>query len=103
MVRDFMTAHIGLVGELSGLLVLFAVVTVGTAVVIARFDRLPLEEAIYFAFITAFTVGYGDFTPRSRGARIACVILAFLGLILAGVLVAVAVHALDIVLASRAG
>jgi len=102
MVRDFVAAHLGLMGELSGLLVIVAVVIVVAAVVIARSDRVPLEEAMYLAFITAFTVGFGDITPRSRGARIVCVILAFLGLILVGILVAVAVHALDIVLRSRA-
>ena len=73
------------------------------AVVIARFDRIAFEEALYMAFITAFTVGFGDLTPRSRGARVVCIVLAFLGLILVGILVAVAGHALDIVLKSRAG
>jgi voltage-gated potassium channel len=62
---------------------------------------MPLEDAIYFAFITAFTVGFGDVAPRSRGARVVTVFLAFFGLIVAGVAVAVAVHALDIVLAAR--
>jgi voltage-gated potassium channel len=103
MVRDFVAAHINLMGELSGVLVISIVVIVAAAFVIARFDRIPLGEAMYLAFITAFTVGFGDLTPRSSGARVACVVLAFLGLILVGVLVAVAVHALDIVLVSRAG
>jgi voltage-gated potassium channel len=103
MLREFVTAHIGLLSELSSLLVIVAVVIVAAAIVIARFDRISFEAALYMAFITAFTVGFGDLTPKSRGARIACVFLAFLGLILVGVLVAVAVHALDIVLKGRAG
>ena len=101
--RDFVTAHINLLGELYGLLVIVAVIIVVAAVVIARSDRVPLEEAMYLAFITAFTVGFGDITPRSRGARVMCVILAFVGVIVVGILVAVAVHALDIALKSRAG
>jgi voltage-gated potassium channel len=103
MLRDFVTAHVGLLGELSALLGIIAVVIIASAVVIARFDRTPLEEAMYMAFITAFTVGFGDVTPKSRGARMVCVLLAFLGLILVGIMVAIAVHALDIVLTSRAG
>jgi len=103
MLREFVTAHIGLLGELSGLLVIIALVIVAAALAIARFDRIPLEDAMYMAFITAFTVGFGDLTPRSRGARLACVFLAFLGLILVGVLVSISVHALDIVLRGRAG
>jgi voltage-gated potassium channel len=103
MLRDFVTAHVGLLGELSAVLAIIALIIVLAGAVIARFDRAPLEEAMYLAFITAFTVGFGDIAPRSRGARVVCVILAFLGLILVGILVAVAVHALDIVLTSRVG
>ena len=103
MVREFVTAHAGLLGELAGVLLIFACVVVVAGALIAYFDRAPLEDAIYFAFITAFTVGFGDIAPRSRGARAVSVILAFLGLILVGVLVAVAVHALDIVLKSGGG
>jgi voltage-gated potassium channel len=103
MVYDFVTAHVGLLADLTGLLAIVAVVIVATGVLIARFDRVPLEDAMYLAFITAFTVGFGDLSPRSRGARVVCVALAFLGLILVGILVAVAAHALDIALSSRAG
>ena len=103
MARDFVAAHIGLVGELASVLGVIVAVIFVAGVLLARFDRVPLENAIYFAFITAFTVGFGDIAPRSRGARVVCVILAFLGLILVGILVAIAVHALDIALRSRAG
>ena len=103
MVREFFTAHAGLLGELAGVLVIIVFVIVVAGAVIARFDRTPLEEGIYLAFITAFTVGFGDIAPRSRGARVVSVILAFLGLILVGILVAVAVHALDIALKSGGG
>jgi len=102
MVRDFVTAHVGLIGELAGLLGAIAVVIVLAGVAIARFDRVPIEEAIYFAFITAFTVGFGDVAPRSRGARVVAVLLAFLGLILVGVLVGVAAHALDVAMKGNA-
>jgi hypothetical protein len=58
MARDFVTAHLFLLSELSGLLVIVAVVI--AAVAIARFDRISLEEAMYLTLITAFTVGFGD-------------------------------------------
>jgi voltage-gated potassium channel len=102
MVREFLAAHVGLLAEFAGVLGAIAVVIVVAAGVIARFDRVPLEDAIYFAFITAFTVGFGDVAPRSRGARAVSVILAFLGLILVGIVVAIAVHALDAALKSAA-
>ena len=102
MVQEFVTIHIGLLAELAGLLALIAVVIVAAGVVIARLDGVPLGEAIYFAFITAFTVGFGDIAPKSRGARFISVLLAFMGVVLTGVFVAVAVHALGAVLNSGA-
>lgn len=103
MVTEYVAAHLGLLGELAGLLVIVAGVIVAAGFVIARCDKIPLEDAMYLAVITAFTVGFGDLTPQSRGARLACVVLAFLGLIMMGVLVAVAVHALDIAMAAGSG
>ena len=100
MFREFLAAHVGLLYELSGVFGILVAVIVLAGVLISRFDRIPLEDAIYFAFITAFTVGFGDVAPRSRGARVVTVILAFLGVLLVGVAVSVAVHALNIVLAA---
>jgi voltage-gated potassium channel len=96
MVQEFVAAHAGLLREFAGVLLSIAVIIVVAGVAIARFDRRPVEEAVYLAFVTAFTVGFGDIAPRSRGARVVTVVLAFLGLILVGILVAVAVHALGI-------
>lgn len=100
MFREFIAAHLGLLYELSGVILLLVAVIAFSGALISRFDRIPLEDAIYFAFITAFTVGFGDLAPRSRGARVVAVILALFGLILVGIFVAVAVHALGIVLAA---
>ncbi len=101
MFREFIATHFLLFYELVGVFFIFAVAILIFGVLFARFERVPLGDAIYFAFITAFTVGFGDITPKSKGARIIAVVLAFLGLILMGVAVAVAVHALDIVLEGR--
>ena len=102
MVRAFLLAHANLLGELAAVLMAFAAVILVLGTVIARFDRIPLGQAIYLAFITAFTVGFGDIVPRSPAAKVATVVLAFLGVLLVGIAVAVAVHALDIALATRA-
>ncbi len=103
MLSEFIAAHLGLLNELSGVFAIFVVLIAAAGVLISRFDGMPLEDAIYFAFITAFTVGFGDLTPRSRGARVITVFLALFGVIIVGVIVAVAVHALDTVLKARGG
>ena len=101
MSQEFLAAHLGLLYELGGVIVILVAVIGVAGALISRFDRMPLEDAIYFAFITAFTVGFGDLVARSRGARVVTIFLALFGLILVGVAVAVAVHALDIVLTAR--
>ena len=101
MLREFIANHFVLFYELVGVFFIFTVVIVIFGVLFARLDRVPLEDAIYFAFVTAFTVGFGDVTPKSTGARIVAVVLAFHGLMLMGVAVAVAVHALDMVVEGR--
>ncbi len=97
MVRDFVTAHVGLLYELSGVLLALFLLIVVAALLLARLERLPLDDALYFAFITAFTVGLGDIVPTSRLAKAVTVGLAFVGVILAGVMVAIAVKALETV------
>ena len=84
MVRAFFAAHLGLLYELSGALAAIGLVIVVAGVLVSRFDKLPLGDAIYFAFITAFTVGFGDVAPKSHAARVVAVALSFMGLILVG-------------------
>ena len=103
MIWNFLTAHLALLYELSGVLTVFALVIALAGVVISRFDKLPLGESIYFAFITAFTVGFGDIAPKSKGARVVTIALSFFGLLLVGIVVAVAVHALDLALQAAGG
>jgi voltage-gated potassium channel len=103
MIWNFWTAHFALLYELSGVLVVFALVIALAGVLISRFDKLPLGESIYYAFITAFTVGFGDIAPKSKSARLVTIVLSFLGLLLVGIVVAVAVHALDLALQAVGG
>ena len=103
MIRHFFAAHLGLLYEFSGALAIFALVIVVAGLLTSRFDKIPAGEGIYYAFITAFTVGFGDVAPKSHGARVVAIILAFLGLILVGIVVAVAVHALELALRAAQG
>jgi voltage-gated potassium channel len=58
-------------------------------------------DSFYWSFITATTVGYGDVRPTKRLARILAIVIALVGLMLTGILVAVAVHAATIALAAH--
>jgi len=51
------------------------------------------SESLYYAFITATTVGYGDFHPRKGLSRVLAVAISFVGIVLTGIIVAIALQA----------
>ncbi len=63
------------------------------AAVIARHEPLPINLAIYMSFITAMTIGYGDFTPKKPLSRLLAILLGIIGVIFTGIIVAAAVYA----------
>jgi hypothetical protein len=58
-------------------------------------------DTFYWSFITATTVGYGDLRPVENASKIASVLIAFLGLMLSGIVVAVTIHAVNLALDMR--
>ena len=48
--------------------------------------------ALYHAFITATTVGYGDFHPSKKLSKFLAVTIAFVGLVFTGIVVALAIN-----------
>lgn len=61
--------------------------------VIGRIERWSLFDSFYHAFINATTVGYGDFRPAHKPAKMLAIVLAFVGLVFTGMVVAIALHA----------
>lgn len=63
---------------------------------VARREQWDRRDALYYAFVTATTVGYGDFTPVKRFSRLLAIVIAFMGLIFTGIFVSIAVNAASI-------
>jgi len=58
-------------------------------------------DSFYWSFITATTVGYGDIRPARRGSKVIAILIAMLGLLLTGLLIALAVRAATVALQVR--
>jgi ion channel len=58
-------------------------------------------NSIYWAFITATTVGYGDLPPTKPLSKILSVFTALIGVIFTGIIVALAVNAASIAFQSE--
>jgi voltage-gated potassium channel len=53
-------------------------------------------DSLYWSFITATTVGYGDFRPLARLSKLFAIMIALVGIIFTGIMVALAINAASI-------
>jgi voltage-gated potassium channel len=60
---------------------------------VGRSEGWPRGDALYFAFVTATTVGYGDFHPAGLRGKTLAILIALIGLVLTGILVAIGIEA----------
>jgi len=65
-------------------------------IVLAYLEGLSIGNGIYFAFVTALTLGYGDIVPHTAISKFICgIILPLTGMLLTGIMVAAAIHAIE--------
>ncbi len=76
-----------------------AAAIVGLGLLVGREEGWSRFDSFYWSFVTATTVGYGDFRPIHRISRVIAIAIALLGLTMTGILIAVAVHAGTVALA----
>lgn len=90
---------IGLWLMLPPLLTLVAAITL-LGQLVGKREGWSRFDGFYWAFITATTVGYGDIRPASKGSRLLSILIALLGLMFTGIVIAVAVQAATVALKS---
>jgi hypothetical protein len=100
-------AFFGRLGEIllfvSPILVFLLSVIASLGVAVAFVEGWTIGEGIYFAFVTALTIGYGDLTAKRTLGRILAIMIGFSGILFTGVVVAVAVQSLRFVLVEMYG
>ena len=63
--------------------------------IVGKIEKWHPMDSLYFAFITATTVGYGDFHPESKVSKCLSIFVALTGLVLTGILVAIGVFSVE--------
>ncbi len=61
--------------------------------IVCRIERWGTFDGLYWSFITATTVGYGDIHPSKNRSKTLSVLIALIGVILTGIIIAVALNA----------
>ena len=64
-------------------------------------EELSATEALYFAWVTGTTVGYGDLVPTLGITRLLAIVVAVLGITFTGIIVTMAIEAAKIVVESN--
>jgi hypothetical protein len=77
--------------------VLFAILARQLALgfLITWLERWSLGHGLYFTFVTGLTIGYGDLVPRQPLSRFLAILVGFFGVVLTGLVAAIAVRALQ--------
>lgn len=91
--KDFLIIFWYLLVHLLPIWGFLSIVITVLGIVLSKVEGLTIGTGIYFAWITATTVGYGDITPIDGVSKILCVLLAIIGIINTGIILSVALNA----------
>jgi len=94
MRRKFFAELLRGLGIVWPILSILLVLIVVLGIVVGIREGWSLQESIYFAFITALTIGYGDFAPTTFLTRILAIFAGGCGVLMTALVAAVAVRAL---------
>jgi hypothetical protein len=70
-------------------------VMVALGMVIAVREGWHFSDGLYFAFVSGLTIGYGDLVPKHPLSRTLAIIIGATGILLTGLVAAIAVRALE--------
>ena len=65
------------------------------ATMIAFVEKISFGDALYFSFVTGLTIGYGEIVVKTFLGRVVAILIGLIGIIFTGMVVAIAVRALQ--------
>ena len=83
------------------LLSIILAIQIALGLLIGFIEGWSVGDAVYFTFVTALTIGYGDVVPRQALARLLAIVIGVSGLLLTGLITGIAVYAMRTALTDR--
>ena len=80
----------------SPLLVFLGLAIIVLGFLVCRIEKWKLFDGLYWSFITATTVGYGDVRPLKKASKLLSVLIALVGLMFTGIIIAVTLNTASI-------
>lgn len=78
---------------MSPLLVVFAAVIIVLGQMVTRIEKWGQFDGLYWSFITATTVGYGDIKPTKKRSKCLAIIISLVGMMFTGLVIAITLSA----------
>jgi len=78
--------------QMSPILVFLALSVVTMGQIVGKKEGWSEEDALYFSFVTATTVGYGDLRPTKTSTKALSVGISFVGLVFTGIVAGIGLH-----------
>lgn len=98
----FITLFFWIIYLVAPLLVFLVMIIMMLGHIVAVIEKWPKFDGLYWAFITATTVGYGDFRPLKKKSKVFSVLIALVGMVFTGIIISVAIKTTSIVVEKHA-
>lgn len=88
---DFILVFSTVIYLLLPIMLLFISLIIILGQIVGHIEGWTKFNAFYWSFITALTVGYGDIHPITKASRMISLVIALLGIMFTGIIVAITI------------
>ncbi|NOZ54679.1 MAG: two pore domain potassium channel family protein [Gammaproteobacteria bacterium] len=84
------------------LLLFLSLVIIVLGQIVCRVEKWEKFDGLYWSFITATTVGYGDIRPMKKVSKTLSVLIALIGMMFTGIIIAITLNTTSVAVEKHA-